>query len=108
MELPPAKSGCFHTCLTGKLNPGRHYNEAVGGNVLAEALRAHECSRLESRVNSIFLAWAPGFFTHVALLSVTESKHHFSLFAFHFSLFTAPCSLPLISIKAEITSSAQS
>ena len=109
IKRPMAKSGCFHTCLTAMLNPGRYNNEAPGRNVLAEALPAHECSRLESRVNSIFLAWAPGFSTHVALLSVTESKHHFSLFTFHFSLFTfhfslftfhfslpcAPCSLLL-------------
>ena len=37
MELPPAKLGRFHTCLTAPLNPGRQYNELFGGNVLAYA-----------------------------------------------------------------------
>ena len=129
LKRPGAKSGCFHTCLTGTLNPDSVNNEGLGGNVLAYAqtplalsafqilllqcssahrfslLPAHECSRLESRVNSIFLAWAPEFFTHGAFLKVAE---HSRSITFHCSMLYALCSLPLISIKAEITSSAQS
>ena len=110
MKRPAAKPGCFHTCLTGVLKLYGLNNEAPWGNVLAEALPEHEYSRLESRVNSIFLTWASGFSTHVAFLSLRSRSitFHSSFFTLHFSLLLAPCPLPFISIKAEITSSAQS
>jgi len=67
----------------------------------------HERSRLESRGNSICMAWAPCFLlmqflissvgersrTIILRLSLSLSLFYFSLFFFHFSLFTLHSSL---------------
>ena len=37
LKRPAAKSECFHTCLTGTLDPDRVNNDGLGGNVLAGA-----------------------------------------------------------------------
>ena len=56
----------------------------------------HELPRLESRGNSIFMAWAPCFLLMLLFrLSLRLSLFHFSLFVFRFSLLSEVPSAPM-------------